>query len=80
MQCLKEKWGQSKNTVVLTRSGGKSTVHSISTLCFRTFNLLIQLNNQKNYIGIELSPEYVKLSEDRIAKEVPNTLMEHMSE
>jgi len=41
---------------------------------------VVALNNQKNYIGIELSPEYVKLSEDRITKEVPNTLMEHMSE
>ena len=41
---------------------------------------VVALNNQKNYIGIELSPEYAKLSEDRIAKEVPNTLMEHMSE
>ena len=41
---------------------------------------VVALNNQKNYIGIELSPEYVKLSEDRIAKEVPNTLVEHMSE
>ena len=39
---------------------------------------VVALNNQKNYIGIELSPEYAKLSEDRIAKEVPNTLMEHM--
>ena len=41
---------------------------------------VVALQNGKKYIGIELNPEYVKLSEDRIAKEVPNTLVEHLSE
>tara|TARA_Y100000034_G_C6558975_1_gene241824 strand:- start:30 stop:536 length:507 start_codon:yes stop_codon:yes gene_type:complete len=41
---------------------------------------VVALQHERKYIGIELNPEYAKLSEDRIAKEVPNTLMEHMSE
>ena len=41
---------------------------------------IVALNNQKNYIGIELNPEFAELSHKRIKDEVPNTLVEHMSE
>jgi DNA modification methylase len=38
------------------------------------------LQHERNYIGIELNPEYAKLSEDRIKEECPNTLVEHLSD
>ena len=41
---------------------------------------VVALNNQKKYIGIELNPEYAKISHERIKEQVPNTLVEHMSE
>ena len=41
---------------------------------------VVAMNNGKNYIGIELNPEFAQLSHDRIKKEVPNTLVEFMSE
>ena len=41
---------------------------------------VVAMNNGKNYIGIELNPEFAELSHQRIKDEVPNTLEEHMSE
>jgi len=41
---------------------------------------VVALNNQKKYIGIELNPEFAELSHKRIKDQVPNTLVEHMSE
>ena len=41
---------------------------------------VVAMNNQKNYIGIELNPEFAELSHKRIKDQVPNTLVEHMSE
>ena len=35
---------------------------------------VVSLLNGRNYIGTELNPDYVKLAEDRIAEEVPQTL------
>jgi DNA modification methylase len=35
---------------------------------------VVALNNERNYIGTELNPEYVKLAESRIADEVSQTL------
>jgi DNA modification methylase len=39
---------------------------------------VVALNNNKNYIGIELNPEYATISHERIKDEVPNTLTEFM--
>ena len=41
---------------------------------------VVALNNNKKYIGIELNPEFAELSHQRIKDQVPNTLMEHLSE
>ena len=41
---------------------------------------VVALNNNKKYIGIELNPEFAELSHQRIKEQVPNTLVEHMSE
>ena len=41
---------------------------------------VVAMNNERNYIGIELNPEFAELSHERIKKEVPNTLVEFMSE
>ena len=41
---------------------------------------VVAMNNGKNYIGIELNPEFAELSHKRIKEQVPNTLVEHMSE
>ena len=41
---------------------------------------VVALNNNKKYIGIELNPEFADLSHQRIKDQVPNTLVEHMSE
>jgi len=41
---------------------------------------VVALNNNKKYIGIELNPEFEKLSHQRIKDQVPNTLVEHMSD
>ena len=35
---------------------------------------VVALNNNRNYVGTELNPEYVKIAEDRIREEVPNSL------
>jgi DNA modification methylase len=35
---------------------------------------VVALKNNRNYIGTELNPEYVKIAEARIAEEVPQTL------
>jgi DNA modification methylase len=37
---------------------------------------VVALKNQRRYIGIELNPEYIKLSEERIRQQVPETLTE----
>ena len=39
---------------------------------------VVAMNNGKNYIGIELNPEYATISHQRIKDEVPNTLTEFM--
>jgi DNA modification methylase len=35
---------------------------------------VFSLKNNRNYIGTELNPEYVKIAEARIKEEVPQTL------
>ena len=40
---------------------------------------VVAMNNGKNYIGIELNPEFAELSHQRIKDQVPNTLTEHLS-
>ena len=37
---------------------------------------IVSLKNNRNFIGTELNPEYIKIAEARIADEVPNTLQE----
>lgn len=37
---------------------------------------IVSLNHNRNFIGTELNPEYIKIAEARIADEVPNTLQE----
>lgn len=37
---------------------------------------VVALKNGRRYIGIELNPDYIKLSEERIREEVPETLMD----
>jgi DNA modification methylase len=39
---------------------------------------VVAMNNGKNYIGIELNPEFAELSHQRIKDQVPNTLTEFM--
>tara|TARA_Y100000034_G_scaffold48574_1_gene59984 strand:+ start:192 stop:1148 length:957 start_codon:yes stop_codon:yes gene_type:complete len=41
---------------------------------------VVAMNNGRNYIGIELNPEFAELSHQRIKDQVPNTLLEYMSE
>jgi DNA modification methylase len=35
---------------------------------------VVALKNERNYIGTELNPEYVKIAENRIKEQLPNTL------
>jgi DNA modification methylase len=35
---------------------------------------VVALLNGRDYIGTELNPEYIKIAEDRIKDEVPQTL------
>ena len=35
---------------------------------------VVSLNHGRNFIGTELNPDYVKIAENRIAKEVKQTL------
>jgi methylase of polypeptide subunit release factors len=35
---------------------------------------VVSLKNGRNYIGTELNPEYIKIAEDRIRTEIPQTL------
>ena len=37
---------------------------------------IVAMNHGRNFIGTELNPEYIKIAESRITKEVPNTLQE----
>ena len=39
---------------------------------------IVAINNNRDYIGLELNPEYAELSHNRITKECPNTLLEFM--
>ena len=39
---------------------------------------IVSINNNRDYIGLELNPEYAELSHNRITKECPNTLLEFM--
>ncbi len=41
---------------------------------------VVAMNNNKKYIGIELNPEFAELSHQRIKDQVPNTLVEHLSD
>ena len=35
---------------------------------------VVALENNRNFVGTELNPDYIKLAEKRIAREIPNTL------
>jgi hypothetical protein len=37
---------------------------------------IVSLKHNRNFIGTELNPEYIKIAEARITDEVPNTLQE----
>jgi DNA modification methylase len=62
-------------------SDGKRNKRSVWTITTKPFNGaattgVVALKNQRRYIGIELNPEYIKLSEERIRQQVPETLTE----
>ena len=40
----------------------------------------VAMEQDKNWVGIELNPEFAELSHQRIKDQVPNTLDEHMSD
>ena len=35
---------------------------------------VVALENNRNFVGTELNPEYIKLAENRIKEEIPTTL------
>jgi methylase of polypeptide subunit release factors len=35
---------------------------------------IVALENNRNFVGTELNPEYIKLAENRIKEEIPTTL------